>query len=1676
MKKALTLTAVICGLLTINYGLATAQNVGVDVASPVEKLDVLGAIRIGTTSNTNAGTIRWNSPNFQGYDGTQWINFGGGTLTGSGTATRVAFWSGTSALSSSANLYWDNTNSRLGVGITTPLGVLSAGSTMGNKVLAYDDGTSAAGLGIQSGVLQMFTSNNTSNIVFGYGSSGSFTENVRFMGTGNVGIGTTAPSEKLDVWGNLDLSAVQPFLKFSATGTPRTSNITTTFSPINTVGQTMRFNVSDNTNTGTTEIMRLQGDGTVGIGTTSPVNKLDIEGGMAVGASYSGTSVAPTNGAIIQGNVGIGTTAPGNKLFIKNDEFNAGVLGLDNANGGGFTGMYLWQGTTLNGYIGHVHSSSGFAGPGLMHFASTGSDLVFSVDAGTAFNERMRITTAGNAGIGTSAPTQKLDVNGQIRMRSGATTGYVPVSDANGTMTWTDPSTIVGNEAWKLTGNSGTNPTNNFLGTTDNVDLRFRTNNAVRLTVTAAGNVGIGSTSPSQVLDVYGRMALSHGFNNTNVYVGRGSGVVSTSAYLNTAVGVEALAAITTSGDNTALGYRNMTALSTGGANSSIGSYALSSATTAGSNVALGYGALNSLVDGSNNVAVGRAAGSGNTNGSGNVFIGFRAGDGSTGSNELYIDNSNTASPLIYGNFSTNLLRINGTLNVNNAYSFPTADGTANYVLQTNGSGTVSWVNPTSLTITETDPQVSSTTTNYIPKWNGTALVDGVGYDNGTNVGIGTTAPDYKLHVSGSDFLTLKLVAPNSPLLKLSSPNYNGGNGAEFWQDNTGDARLNINGTINAIYMKATGDVGIGITFPSVPTARLDVNNGTSTVPIFLARDNGTEVMRIADGGNVGIGTTGPAEKLEVAGTIKATNPGTSPSGSSIKLSSPANDIGVTMDRGNGSGGSQQRWDMKITSDNALRFRSQNTTDYFAFTNAGNFGIGTTAPVNKLDIEGGLAVGATYSGTNTATANGAIIEGNVGIGTSAPTEKLDVLNGNLTVRTNANGTTAKIIISGARNGGNIGWNNTAGTGHSILEFVNYDGGNSSTFYTSGRIESANQPGSDDGDLRFYTSSDMVLQEVMRMDNTGNVGIGQEPTQKLDVNGKIRMRTGASTGYVPVSDANGTMTWTDPATLTISVDEIRDADNDTKIQVEESADEDIIRFDAAGTQLYTMRKMAGGSPWLEVNSTNTLIGSTISTAINGAGVYNTAVGYQAAQSLSTGQKNTYYGDNAGGLNTTGNNNTMIGTVAGQFNDGGSANTIIGGYAGRNNLTGSGNVFLGFGTGENETGSNKLYIDNSNTTNPLIYGDFGTNVLGFNGNVGIGINAPVNKLDVEGGMAVGATYSGTNTAPTNGAIIEGNVGIGTTSPSGPIHVNTSTAGRYMRYHDFGNLSLYNPNGSPAVELRLGEAWGRPGLYSSGRLELQSGTTGILFGNNDVEYMRMTSAGNLGIGTTAPGAYLDITGTNGGSTSLQLRSGNTGVGTTSNQLTFGYSGTETYRHAIKTRHSSSGNASNAIDFYLWSFDNDAAGTVGTQQVMTIDGGNGGSVGIGTTTPTTKLEVNGTVKATALAGAFDQSASGYSRIGNMQIAWGTITLASGDAWTDAGDLSYVLASQSISFPANFNAIPSVTFSQIDGQIAARSAYITYHNPSTTGVSNIYLASPDPNHGNTTGVVVHWMAIGTWQ
>lgn len=151
----------------------------------------------------------------------------GGTGTTSFTAGRVLFGNGTSALATNANLFWDNANSRLGIGTSSPtfkfeaIGAIKIGlrASIGQSGTDYDGFgynvgfTSTAGsytyivsdtasyLQMQSGGFQFKTA-----ISGASGSALTLTERMRITQDGKVGIGSSTPSETLDVVGKIKSS------------------------------------------------------------------------------------------------------------------------------------------------------------------------------------------------------------------------------------------------------------------------------------------------------------------------------------------------------------------------------------------------------------------------------------------------------------------------------------------------------------------------------------------------------------------------------------------------------------------------------------------------------------------------------------------------------------------------------------------------------------------------------------------------------------------------------------------------------------------------------------------------------------------------------------------------------------------------------------------------------------------------------------------------------------------------------------------------------------------------------------------------------------------------------------------------------------------------------------------------------------------------------------------------------------------------------------------------------------------------------------------------------------------------------------------------------------------------------------------------------------------------------
>jgi len=193
-------------------------------------------------------------------------------------------------------------------------------------------------------------------------------------------------------------------------------------------------------------------------------------------------------------------------------------------------------------------------------------------------------------------------------------------------------------------------------------------------------------------------------------------------------------------------------------------------------------------------------------------------------------------------------------------------------------------------------------------------------------------------------------------------------------------------------------NVGIGTTSPA---SKLSIQTTGTTDILNLIETGGTEVMTVLENGNVGIGTTSPIQKFNVWDTPNDVGVGVYTAGTSVGIigaqSSAWKDIDLAF------------WTQKTTGGNLY-------SEKMRITNGGNVGIGTTAPIQKLEINGGLSIKPTsfpanlYIGGNGAgweglqTTSGTLLSlnpgdnfantfigGNVGIGTTSPgTYKLNV--------------------------------------------------------------------------------------------------------------------------------------------------------------------------------------------------------------------------------------------------------------------------------------------------------------------------------------------------------------------------------------------------------------------------------------------------------------------------------------------------------------------------------------------------------------------------------------------------------------------------------------------------------------------------------------------------------------
>lgn len=263
--------------------------------------------------------------------------------------------------------------------------------------------------------------------------------------------------------------------------------------------------------------------------------------------------------------------------------------------------------------------------------------------------------------------------------------------------------------------------------------------------------------------------------------------------------------------------------------------------------------------------------------------------------------------------------------------------------------------------------------------------------------------------------------------------------------------------------------------------------------------------------------------------------------------------------------------------------------------------------------------------------------------------------------------------------------------------------------------------------------------------------------------------------------------------------------------------------------------------------NTIVGYESNTA-NQTGSYNSCFGVESSKwNYLSGSSNSIFGYRAGygiavGSNTY-SNNSYFGTQSGFSTTTGSNNSYFGYQSGYSNNTGSGNVFIGYQAGYNEIGSQFLYIDNSNTTQPLIWGDFDGDIVKINADFSVKYHTDLPSLDVDQTLRVdGATYLNAGVDVVGNSTIDGTLALdlGTSvnefSIDGTMVGNSDNAVPTERAVRTYISSYVSANGDD-----LGDHTATANIRLNGRYLSNDG------GNEGVY---VDTGGDVGIGTSSPG----------------------------------------------------------------------------------------------------------------------------------------------------------------------------------------------------------------------------------
>ena len=684
--------------------------------------------------------------------------------------------------------------------------------------------------------------------------------------------------------------------------------------------------------------------GNVGIGTTSPSSKLNVIGGSGddIIAKFKTTGT------------GTGDYSEIHILNDNNDALKIGSIGSNYTNSS-------WAGMR------YVYAGSGDLG--LKAVAGTGNVRIY---AGGAGSERMRITSGGNVGIGTTSPGYKLSVNGDI---------HIPQNEY----------IYFDNTAHYIRRGSSDVELQGFNG------LNLRTNGSSRLYIKQDGNVGIGTTLPGSKLELYevsgGAPTLLTLHQNAVDIVAddtMGSFIDFKSTDINANFTPQARIGMLirdSNGDNGVIseGCGNLVFHTSRGTDAAgagedvermritdIGNVGIGTSTpNAKLDVQGTQGQLFSVTDDLSGDIFSVADISGvpimNVNSDGTSYFDGNVGIGTDSpDNKLFVTASTAGD---YAAFIENTNSTNGygllartAQTGTSSYAFAARAGSSDiFVVRGDGNVGIGTASPNTKLHVAGIAQVTESGNsafyggNYVRVFGdqnygfrntgGTYIANismsGNSYFNGGNVGIGTTSPGAKLEISqGAGGTAQNVINSGEQAFRFST-------------------KVEDTSTNTAVFRQ-------GIYYNNTENATIAFYRGGSSVGGFMTfqTQNGNERMRIDSVGNVGIGTTSPATKLEVNGGTDAIV--------TITGTTTAARLDIKTD-------SYHRFLQTIESDGRFRLYNQTTaTEQLTVTNAGNVGIGTASPDDMLEVYGSSP---NIRVTNTAETDAGIVFNDAQAGT-----------------------------------------------------------------------------------------------------------------------------------------------------------------------------------------------------------------------------------------------------------------------------------------------------------------------------------------------------------------------------------------------------------------------------------------------------------------------------------------------------------------------------------------------------------------------------------------------------------------------------------------------------------------------------------------------------------------------